>query len=455
MNESLAISPTTNSPVAPAATTALRSWHWAKKGVLAVGLRGAAAAIALGVQICLARLLGQTEFGAFAYAFAWMQILLIFARGGLDTTALRFVAEYRARGEWGLMHGFLRWATRLALLESVLFGLGLAVVSLLCAGWTSGSTLINFLIVAVTIPVFSQSLFCSAAVRGLGEVTWSMLADLIRPVALLGFLLGLAALSVGPITATTALLWQLVATSLGLTVMWFLQRKLERRFHPELPGEVRQQEWMSTSLHCVGAMGLAYLQGRTGVVVAGLFLSQDSAGTYAAIERLAEAMLLGMASINMISAPVFASLHAQGKRDELQRMARLAAWGATGFMLVGLLMMALFGKPILGLFGKEFVPAYWPLMILLGGTAINAMCGSVDFLLTMTGHHRSLAPIFAGSLFVNLGLCLLLLPRYDVLGLAIANAAAVVFWNVSMLVVVRRRLGLWPNIGRLSAKTLL
>lgn len=199
------------------------------------------------------------------------------------------------------------------------------------------------------------------------------------------------------------------------------------------------------------ASTLMYLQGRTGVIISGLFLDRCAVGTYAAMERLADAALLGLASVNMLAAPSFAALHTLGRRSELQRYARIAAWGSTIFMLALVVPLVLFGKPILRLFGDEFVSGYPVLLVLLGGVAVNAMCGSVGLLLNMTGHQRSLLTILAAGLGVNLVLSALLVPRFGIIGTATANTMAILFWNLCMVGAVRVHLGMWPNFGRIAS----
>ena len=74
------------------------------------------------------------------------------------------------------------------------------------------------------------------------------------------------------------------------------------------------------------ATSLVYLHSRTGVVISGMLLNSGAAGTYALMERITDAAGLGLTAINVLAAPTFAGLHAQGRKAELQTYARLAAW---------------------------------------------------------------------------------------------------------------------------------
>jgi O-antigen/teichoic acid export membrane protein len=313
----------------------------------------------------------------------------------------------------------------------------------------------NFLIAGATLPVLSQFLLGSAVVRGLGHVIASMLVGLAQPLLVLVALLTTAHLFRAHVSSSGALLLNLGAAVAALGMIFALQRCFERELEQEPNRDFLTREWFGTATQMMLASSLIFLQGRTGVLITGMLLDAGQAGTYAAIERLADAALLGLVSVNMLVAPKFASLFAQQRRTELQRYARLAAWGATGFMLATVLPLVLFGKPILRCFGEEFVSGYPVLLVLLGGVAVNAVCGSVGFLLSMTGHQRRLLEILSIGLVINLVLSLFLVPRFGIIGAAWANTTAMLFWNLSMLYAVRACLGIWPNIGRTASNSIV
>src|SRR5690606_22027223 len=103
---------------APTAPRALPSIRVVRKGAIALGIKFTGAGLALAVQVSLARTLGHAGYGEFAYAFAWLQLMLIFAHGGFATAALRFVGEYRACGQAALTRGFITRSSQIALAEA-------------------------------------------------------------------------------------------------------------------------------------------------------------------------------------------------------------------------------------------------------------------------------------------------------------------------------------------------
>jgi len=400
-----------------------------------LGIRLAGAGVALSLQICLARMLGHAGYGQYAFVFAWLQLMLLFAQGGFSVAALRYLAEYRARREPSLLRGFLRRSSQIALGDAVVLALVMAGCAMALGRSGAEGTTYNFLIASAALPALSQLALAGATVRGLGFAIPGMLVGLVHPILLLGTLLIVVHSFPTPISPSHALLLNLAAAVGALGLVLAMRRRVERGLHQGSVPEFRTREWLSTATQMMIVSSLIYLQGRTGVLISGLLLDTHAAGTYAAMERVADVVLLGLTSVNLLVAPDFAALHAQGRRLELERHARLAAWGATTFMLVTLLPLLLCGRPLLRLFGDEFVAGFPVLLVLLSGAAVNALCGSVGLLLNMTGHQREMLVVAVCSLGVNWILSLILIPRYGLMGTAVAFAVSMALWNVAMLLI--------------------
>lgn len=433
---------TSSWPQYPAFSPAVRT------GYLIVCVRLLAAGLALAVQIALARRLGDVGYGEFAVVVAWLQLMLVFADGGFATAALRYVAAYQACAQLGRLRGFLARSTQISAVVSLLLGLVLALAAVALHRPESTYSATSFLLAGAALPLMSQVVLRSAVVRGFGDVVPSMLLNLVQPAFLLSALMIVPLLISAEITVTAALALQLTGALLAVGIAV----RMGQRFEPALTSEPRSEfltrEWLSTASLMLVASSLIYLQGRTGVIFSGMLLDARAAGGYAIVEKMADLALFGLISINLLVAPKFAALHAQRQHEQLRRCARLSAGGATAFMLLTVVPLVIFGKQVLHVFGEDFVFAYPALLILLAGVSVNALCGSVGFLLSMTGHQRDTVCIALVSLGVNLVLSLLLIPAYGIEGTAAANAISMVTWNVMMLLCVKWRLGIWACLGR-------
>ena len=84
--------------------------------------------------------------------------------------------------------------------------------------------------------------------------------------------------------------------------------------------------------------------------------------------------------------------------------------------------------------------------ILVLGQMFAAACGPQQHLITMTGHERAGATIFAvcaGSSFAG---CMLMIHWFGMTGAAFATTGTLVGWNVAMAIFIHRCLHLKPGL---------
>jgi len=110
------------------------------------------------------------------------------------------------------------------------------------------------------------------------------------------------------------------------------------------------------------------------------------------------------------------------------------------------IILAIFGKFALSLFGPEFVVTYVPLLILLCGRIVCALAGPVGLLMTMTAHQNLAGTIIAISTVINIALNICLIPSLGLIGAAISTAFSVSLGNIVLLVFVWRKIAISPTI---------
>lgn len=411
---------------------------------LVVRLLGVGATLAM--QVVVARLLGVEGFGVYVYVGHWIAVLAVVATLGFDTSTLRFVASYRATGAWGSLRAFVRTSLRWVAAASAALAAGLLGVVLALDRRLSEPLADAFLAGALLLPALTLLLIASTQLRGLKLVTASMLPQwLLRPglIAMLAWLL--TAFLVEPPMA-----WKLVLADAALTAG--LAAALLGRLHRSLPAvepaavdrELRRS-WASTSLTLLALSGIRLLMNRTDVLMLGVLVDSTAAGVYAVASQMAVLVGFGLMAVNMIAGPLVAELHTQGRTEDLQRLVTLASRGVLAFAVVTAAGLIACGPWLLALYGEEFAAAYPPLVLLTCAQVISGAAGSVGFLLAMTGEERLAAWTTAAGGVLNVVLNALLIPHFGLIGAAAATAAANVAWNLSLVLVVRRRLGLRPT----------
>ncbi len=187
--------------------------------------------------------------------------------------------------------------------------------------------------------------------------------------------------------------------------------------------------------------GLFVIIGQTDIVMIGMFRSASEVGVYSIVFSLAMLTTFVISSINVMAAPKFSELYHAGKMDELQHVVQKSSKLMFWTTLPILLVLFLFGKLILSIYGEEFVIGYMALIFLIMGQFVNALSGSVGHLLNMTGYQKEFRNIMLIAAIINISMNYILLPEYGINGAAFASLLSVVFWNIASIIFIKQRFG--------------
>lgn len=420
----------------------------ARGGLLAFLIQGAGAALFFLVEVVAARLLGVNQFGIYALVTAWLYILLLVGTLSLNHVLLRFVPTYLAHEDWGSLRGVLRRSNLWAGAAGIALACGgfalLAVLRGCCVETAMAAAFVPGLI---ALPFQVLSSLRQAALRGMEKIAHALLPEFVlRPLAFLLLLGGAAYAFKMPLDAEAAFYLNLAAVVAAFAIGAIWQRK-------HLPATVRgtapayrDREWMTTALSLLLVVGLNLISSRIDVVMLGMLSGAREVGVYSAASRVADVITFGLACANAIVAPMIARLHATGRQQELQHMVRQVARGVFLFTLPVALLIVVFGREILGLFGADFREGYKVLVVLVGGQLVNALAGPVGYLMMMTGHQNAAARIVAVSATLNLLLNAILIPLLGMIGAALSTAVCTAVWNIAMTQSIRLKLHIEPGI---------
>jgi O-antigen/teichoic acid export membrane protein len=402
--------------------------------------------IALAVQIFLARLLKVESFGQYIYVLSWLNLVALTSILGLDTASLRFVAEYQGLEKWGLLRGFLQRSSQIGLACSCFIAL-LAVGAVYLLKDRLGSGLSGtFWVACLILPAFVLLQIRNAALRAFKKIVQAQAPmEILRPSLVAGGVLLLFIINGQSPRAPAAMTVNLLATIIALIVTnSFLHRALPNPAHT-VSRKYRSSEWIRVALPLLMISGFLMILSQIDIIMVGALLDTTKAGIYSAANRLATLISFGLVAVNTIAAPMISELYAQGKIKELQRIVSLGSWGILAFSLPASIIILSGGKFILGLFGSAFTAGYSALVILTLGQLVNALSGSVGFLMTMTGQQKEAAKIVGTSAILNVLLNGFLIPRLGIIGAAVATSLSTATWNIAMLHYVLKHHGINPT----------
>jgi O-antigen/teichoic acid export membrane protein len=407
------------------------------------GLKIAGTGLTLVVSILLARLLGTEGFGVYAYAISWSSLLSIPATLGLDKLIIREVAIYRNQSNWGLMRGLLDWSNQLVLL----FSINLALIATGVA-WslninTNSQMLLAFYVALVYLPIGSLRSLRLAAMKGLHQVVLGQVPEvLIAPLLMICFT-GCGYLFLGK---ELNAIWVIAIFVASTTITFFIGARLLQKVLPlaleEAEAEYQTLTWIHSALPLMFLSGMQIINTRTDTLMLGAMKGPEAVGIYIVINRGVQLIVFMQGAVNGILAPTIASLYAEGKIKQLQKIVTKSARVVLLTSLIFASSLTVFGYWFLLLFGLNFTQGQTALTILSIGQLINAASGAVGLLLTMTGHQNYTVLSVGISAILNVLLNVLLIPEWGVNGAALATASSMIFWNVFSLIWVRTKLGI-------------
>lgn len=169
----------------------------------------------------------------------------------------------------------------------------------------------------------------------------------------------------------------------------------------------------------------------------------EEVAVYGIVTRVLQVMAALPGIANFLIPQELSMLHADGRRDEMERLTRTASTFMallSGACFLGILLL---GRPLLHLaFGDTYLSGWSILLILAVGTFWDTASGSAGYALQMTGHHTRLLQLTAVAAALKILLSLALVQVWGGHGVAVATTLSLIALNVAMVHAVRRLLGI-------------
>lgn len=405
--------------------------------------RGAGGVLALLVQILTIRHYGAEVLGITELVNSFLRTIVALPLLGNHVAILRFIPEYMGRGFPHVAFRVYRKLLYLVIILSVVF----VVFAINHPGLIAGK-LFNkphyetvFLLATIFIPFRAVYEYILPVIRGLRLIR---LFVFLQSLPVVVNLILLAILTVwyhkyNPVYSL--LLGLLVASLTGLLASEIQFRKLKTQ--KAIPSHSSLSVPPMTSLLSVSfpmflTNSMNQLNNQVGILLIGMLGAGKEIAYYAVAAKLASITNLTLIAINSMIAPKFSELYHTKKIDDLNKVVKkstkLIFWTSAP-VLLGL---GLFGRPFLeSVYGGEFSRSYIPLLLLVTGQLVNAMSGPVTLFLNMTGNEKISTTIVFLSCFINVGMSYLLIPLCGIVGAAIASSVSLIFWNLSMVFVIK------------------
>jgi len=393
-------------------------------------------------QILLARWMGGSDYGIYVYVWTWVLLLGSMMDFGISASAQKIIPEYRTRGEQALLRGFLSGSRWMTLSVSAAVSLLLAGVVKLLSPWLGAGEIVPLYIGCATLPAFVVANTQDGIARSHDWMRLGLMPQfVIRQALIIGLTAGAFALGLH-LGATVAMLASAGAVWIAMIgQMIVLNRRLAGHIESG-PKAYDFRGWLAISLPILLVESFYLLLSYTDVLVLQQFRPSEEVGVYFAVVKTLALVSFIHYAMSATTAHRFAEYHALGDKQRLSAyVAHAIKWTFWPSLAATVLLLAL-GRPLLWLFGSQFVGGYDIMFIAAIGLVVRSAIGPVERLLNMLGHQHICALAYALAFVMNVVLCVALVPQFGGHGAAAATSISLVFETVLLFWIVRQRLGL-------------
>ena len=403
----------------------------------AVALLGTQAVLLFVTNLYVARILGASEFGVYSLAYATLMLLTVLGTLGGRGTIIRNISRYITIHDNNRLKGLLIYCNLVGLGTSmVILGLGTLVANL-CLRYYDHNLVNSMQIMLLFLPFSTLLLIRQFVARGFKLIFGALAPEsIIRPAL---FLILVYWLSKQRTIHATDVLWILGFSTVFSCLVGYLltYRPIADLIRGHKP-MFEWAEWIRSSLMVIVSSFGQTLSQRLDLYIIALFLPMSQVGYYSVARKIT--MTLGIIDngVRVWAAPHVSSLNAREKMVPLQAFLKRVIRFTSGAVAILVMIIVIFAKPILGLFGQEYTNAASVLIVLVLAEMIHIAFGMGGTVMLMTSQERPFMFITLGNALFSALVMLLLVPYFGLMGAAIGFLLSVILLNTCYNVSVYR-----------------
>ena len=368
----------------------------------------------------LARLLGAKDYGMYSLALSATNIGVGMALLGLDAALIRYVAVMMGRKDDEAVWGTIQVGVSIAMILSVvtgtiLFGFAYPIAD---KAFDKASLAPLLQVAAVLIPALTLSEVLASVTKGFKRMDYPVIAQFVfQPVFRLIMIVILAITGFSPFMAIVT--FGLADLGASFLMLYYLN-KIYPLKRPLSPAKRDLKGLLAFSLPVWMSGLMVKFQNNIQAVVLGTMGSITGVGLFAVASQITAVSGHFTSSINVSSKPIVAQLHDQKDMKQLGQIYQTANKWAVMVQLPIFLVMVIYPAALLSIFGNSYVEGAIALIILAVADLMNVGTGMGGVILDMTGYTRLKLLNSVLRLVIYIGLDLLLIPHWGLIGAAVA-----------------------------------
>lgn len=380
---------------------------------------------------------GADIFGLISLGFTFFLVISVIGRLGLDINIVKHFS-ININDDTGLyMSSLLKSFVFTALLAFIAYSQGdFLVNSVFEVPKPELLPYLNWILLAV--PFWSINLLNANFLRSKKKSSWyAFFNTSSRFLFALLILLVFSFYSSNPLIIVQAHFFGLILISLLSSILVVLN------FNGfQYKAKINTWKFVKDSLPIMYSSSIIVILNWLGTFILGIYSTNEVVGIFSICIKIAFLLNFVSQALNSILAPKIANIFAGGNLSECQKLVSFSVKINFLFSFFIGVIIVIFNKPILGIFGEEFKTGSIIFIILCLGQLISAFSGSVGVILQMTGRQVIYQYLMIIALFISLFFMFLLVPIYGGEGAAIASLISMLSWNVLGAAYIQKKLSL-------------
>ena len=394
--------------------------------------------------LVIARSLGKEAVGSYHLVLAWGSLLALLGAMGLNTSVVRFVAQYHAKRQHLAVAKLYRSVLRLTIPLGLLLGgvIFLLAPTLAVSIYEDASLALHFQLIAVSIPFLVIALLNVEFIRGWKIISWSeFFRNLsVTLIVLIGTLIGLQFFKADYLPV----LFYAIGTMLAAVVTtWFIVRRLQANSQDVALARASSpfsfKKHLQVSVPMILTSFIQLLNGRIDIIMLGWFHPTALVGVFGVAFKVSVISDFVISALKTIAMPKISELYWAGDTDDLRKMLRVSTRLIFFSGIPVALVLLIFPETILSWIGDGYEAGATTLRIFAIAQFISASAGLVGAFMNMTGNQKIFTRMVGVATLVNIALNLLLIPTYGMEGAAIGTLVSTIIWNVGGAVWIWRK----------------
>ena len=416
-----------------------------KKGGLSFLIRIGGQVMGFLLTLIIARYFGASGLGDYVLAIIVLRVFAMIAKLGVDTTSIRVIASFASQNKFKSIKYFRKKIVLLLIATTLIFSAIMYFNAVLLASFIGANPeyikLNSFLVLPMTFFILHYQ-----SLRGLKKIAefsffYRMSETLFTIVSILVIYYFYKDASVPIYGYVTSICIVSILTFISYNY-WFKVKSKGGMNDQELD-LMPLKNILAISMPLMFAQSVQFIMAWTDKLMIGNMMTTQDVGIYHIAFKLSMFATIGLMAINSIAAPKFAELYAkqdfEGLKKVVNQSTKFIFWSTIPLVAI----FFIFPEFLLGIFGDKFKIGVTAFIFLSCGRLLSSFSGSVGNILQMTGNQNIYAKILFLGAILNVLLNLILIPRYGINGAAIASMCSLTVWNLSMVLVVKKKFGFY------------